>query len=76
MAITTASDIQSEAMHDMLVQVSGNSEKCAEDAMLLQKCLAQDSAENGSCQACFESLCACLSDVCTPHKTDHQQDMQ
>ncbi len=59
----------------MLVQVSGNSGQCAEDAMLLQRCLAQDSVEKGACQAYLESLCACLADACTPQKTDHQQDM-
>ena len=75
MAITAASDIRSEAMHDMLVQVSGNNGQCAEDARLLQRCLAQDSVENGSCQAYLESLCACLADACTSQKAD-QQDMQ
>ncbi|KAL0046251.1 hypothetical protein WJX82_007063 [Trebouxia sp. C0006] len=45
LAITVASDVRSEAMHDMLVQVSGNSGQCADDAMLLQRTAHADVLE-------------------------------
>ncbi|DBA98772.1 TPA: hypothetical protein ACH3X1_014541 [Trebouxia sp. C0004] len=45
LAITAATDIQSAAMHDMLVHVSGNIGQCAEDAMLLQRARHADVLE-------------------------------